>query len=157
MATKPTTPARRYVYESPLIFLVVFYGLLAAWTVVVAFMLGSGIIAAETVNLLKLSMIAFILVYTWYFSAAISYRILVSEDGAIELKSFRRTVTTHARDIPLIEGPHFPIGFMRFRLAREKGYLFCSVNNESLHTILSALRKVNPHIHFKNLPTYTVG
>ena len=84
-----------------MVFLVVFYGLLAAWTVVVAFMLGSGIIASERVNLLKLFMIAFILVYTWYFSAAISYKIVVDEDGAIELKSFRRTVTTHAEDIPL--------------------------------------------------------
>jgi len=139
-----------------MVFLVVFYGLLAAWTVVVAFMLGSGIIASERVNLLKLFMIAFILVYTWYFSAGISYRITVDEDGAIELKSFRRTVATQADDIPLIEGPHFPIGFMRFRLAREKGYLFCSTNNESLRTILSVLRKANPDIRFKALPMHAI-
>jgi hypothetical protein len=135
---------------------VLFYGLLVAWTVVVAVLIGSSIADAQTVNVVKLLMITFILVYTWYFSVAISYRIVIDAQGTIELTSFRRTVTTSAEDIPMVEGPHFPIGFMRFRLEREKGYLFCVVNNESLKKILSVLRKANPHCHIKNLPMHAI-
>jgi hypothetical protein len=51
----------------------------------------------------------------------------------------------------LIEGPHLPIGFIRFRLEREKAYLFCVAKDKELQKILFAIRKANPDIKFKNL------
>jgi hypothetical protein len=81
----------------------------------------------------------------------ISYRVNVEEDGTVQLTSFRRILRIHPQKMELIEGPHLPIGFIRFRLEREKAYLFGVVKNRELQKILLAIRKVNPDIKFKNL------
>jgi hypothetical protein len=98
-----------------------------------------------------LFVIAFILVFTWYFSLRISYQILLDGDGTIWLKSFRRVIRTRSLDIQMVEGPHLPIGFIRFRLEREKAYLFCVVNDKDLQAVLSLIRKFNPDAGFKNV------
>jgi hypothetical protein len=68
------------------------------------------------------------------------------------LTSFRRILRVDSRKMELIEGPHLPIGFIRFRLEREKAYLFCVVKDKTLQQILSRIREVNPDIKFKGLP-----
>jgi hypothetical protein len=75
----------------------------------------------------------------------------INEDGELELFSFRRLVRTHSTRIVMVEGPHLPIGFIRFRLEREKAYLFGIAKNKDLQQILSVIRKTNPDIRFKNL------
>jgi len=101
--------------------------------------------------LFGLIMIAFILVYMCYFALGISYKVEVWEDGRIRLTSFRRTVHARADDIPYVEGPQLPLGFIRFRLEREKGYLFSVTNDASLRKVLSVIKAANPDIRFKNL------
>jgi len=96
-------------------------------------------------------MIAFILAYTWYFSVAISYKMLVTDDGFIQLTSFRRTIEADAKKIRLVEGPRLPIGFLRLRLEREKVYLFCVLRDESFKKILSVIRAANPDAKFKGV------
>jgi hypothetical protein len=86
-----------------------------------------------------------------YFALAISYKIEVWPDGRMRLTSMRRTIIVRADDIPYVEGPHLPFGFVRFRLEREKGYLFSIKSDASLNKVLSVIREVNPDIRFKNL------
>ncbi len=115
------------------------------------FFLYTIIIGLESAGWYRLVMVAFILFYTCYFSLAISYKIEMWEDGDIRLTSFRRTIQTQIEEIPLVEGPHLPIGFIKFRLEREKAYLFCQTNSPSLKNVLSVIKKTNPHIQFKRL------
>ncbi len=99
--------------------------------------------------MLWLLMIALVLAFTWYFSLRISYSIRMAGDGRIELTSFRRVVTTHPREITLVEGPFLPIGFVRFKLEKEKVYLFCLMHDQALLEILKAIGKLNPDVKFK--------
>jgi len=140
-------PARTYVYKAPLIYVGLFYLVLLAWTVISVFIMG----AKGWINWFQLFMVAFILVMTWYFSLGISYKLEINEDGKLELFSFRRLVSTHSTKIAIVEGPHLPLGFIRFRLEREKAYLFGVPRNRGLQQILFVIRKTNPDIKFKNL------
>jgi hypothetical protein len=151
MVMDPKATKKSYVYQAPLLYVAIFYVLLAAWALVCVTSLGSSLNTWGVGNLFQLFMIAFVLFMTCYFSVAISYRIEVGDKGSIQLTSFRRIIKTRAEEIPLVEGPHFPIGFIRFRLEREKAYLFCLVNNESLKKVLSVIRAANPHIKLKGL------
>ena len=102
----------------------------------------------------QILMIAFVLVYTWYFSLGIAYKIELSENGDTRFKSWRRDVTVNARNIPVVEGPRLailPYGFIRFRLEREKAYLFCLITNKDLQRILEAMRQINTGIKLKGL------
>ena len=54
--------------------------------------------------LARIVMIAFVMVYTWYFSLAISHKIGITERGDIELTSFRRIVRVNAEVIGMAEG-----------------------------------------------------
>lgn len=151
MVMDPKATKKSYVYQAPLLYVAIFYVLLAAWALVCVTSLGSSLNKWGVGNLFQLFMIAFVLFMTCYFSVAISYRIEVGDEGSIQLTSFRRIIKTCAEEIPLVEGPHFPIGFIRFRLEREKAYLFCLVNNESLKEVLSVIRAANPHMKLKGL------
>ncbi|NWF92458.1 MAG: hypothetical protein HXY46_06045 [Syntrophaceae bacterium] len=104
------------------------------------------------VDWLQLFMVAFVFVMTWFFSLGISYRVEINEDGKLELFSFRRLISIHSTKIATVEGPHLPLGFIRFRLEREKAYLFGIPRNRDLQQILEIIRKTNPGIKFKNLP-----
>ena len=151
MGVNPKATTKSYVYQAPTLYVAIFYVFLAAWAVVCVTVLGSRFSTLGLANVFQLFMFAFVLFYTCYFSVAISYRIEVGDEGSIQLTSFRRIIKTRAEEIPLVEGPHFPIGFIKFRLEREKAYLFCLVNNESFKEVLSVIRAANPHMNLKGL------
>ncbi|NWG04611.1 MAG: hypothetical protein HXY44_17300 [Syntrophaceae bacterium] len=147
MIIKSPDPAKTYIYQAPTIYVALFYLLLLAWTIVsVRYMGGKG-----WVNWFQLFMVAFVFVMTWYFSMGISYKAEINDDGELELTSFRRRIIIHSTKIAFVEGPHLPIGFIRFRLEREKAYLFGIPRNKDLQQILSIILKTNPDIKFKNL------
>jgi hypothetical protein len=141
-----------YGYQAPIIYLVIFYTALVAWTVICVLLIGFKMSQSEWGNAIQLFMIAFIIAMTWYFSMGISYRVNLEEDGTLRLTSFRRILRIDSRKMELIEGPHLRIGFIRFRLEREKAYLFCVVKDKTLQQILSRIREVNPDIKFKGPP-----
>ena len=138
-------------YQSPVFFVGLFYAVLTAWTAVCVPLLGAKAIKSEWANLMQWIMIGFVLAYTWYFSLAISYKITTDADGSVELKSFRRDLKLHARDISMLEPPHLPVGFFKFRLAREKAYLFCTVNSPDLQKVLKMIKNANPEVKIKGL------
>jgi hypothetical protein len=140
-------PTKTYVYQAPTIYVAVFYLLLFAWTVVSVLYIGT----KGWVNWLQLFMVAFILFMTWYFSMGISYKVEINDDGKLELTSFRRRISIHSTKIAFVEGPHLPLGFIRFRLEREKAYLFGIPRNKNLQQVLSVIYKTNPEVRFKNL------
>jgi len=151
MKKKPQTLTEAQRYQAPMIYMGIFYAMLVAWTITCIVLIGFKLTQSEWGNLFQLFMIAFIIAMTWYFSMGISYRVNVEEDGTVQLTSFRRILRVHSRKMELIEGPHLPIGFIRFRLEREKAYLFCVIKNKELQKILLAIRKANPDIKFKNI------
>jgi len=146
-----TDPTGHHVYQAPMIYMILFYSFVSAWTIVSALFLGVKYGQSGKADLIQLLMIAFILGMTWYFSLGIFYRIRIEEDGNIELTSFRRIIRTHPQKVNLVEGPLFPVGFVRFRLEREKAYLFCMAKSEALGKVLSIIREKNPNIKFKSL------
>ena len=137
------------VYQAPTIYVTLFYTLLTIWTVVSVPLIISK--ASGLGTALEL-MIGFVIVFTWYWSLGISYRIRMEDDGNIQLTSFRRSIRVHSRKIDQIVGPPLPIsfGFIRFRLEREKVYLFFD-KKRPLQQILSTIRTLNPDVRFKNL------
>ena len=147
MIQKSPDWAKTYVYRAPKIFVALFYLLLLAWTVLSVLYMGT----KGWVNWFQLFMVAFIFVMTWYFSMGISYKAEINDDGKLELVSFRRLISIHSTKIVMVEGPHLPVGFIRFRLEREKAYLFGISRNPDLQQIISIIRKTNPDIRFKNL------
>jgi hypothetical protein len=147
MLKDSSASTKTFVYQAPTIYVALFYLILLAWTVISVLIMG----AKGWVNWLQLFMVAFIFVMTWYFSLGISYKVEIKEDGKLELFSFRRLISIHSTKIAMVEGPHLPIGFIRFRLEREKAYLFGIPRNRDLQQILSVIRKTNPDIKFKNL------
>ena len=144
---------KKIVYQSPVIFVGVFFGILIVWTVICLSLIGS-IEFSWGWSLVRIIMIAFIMVYTWYFSLAISYKISLTADGDIELTSFRRVIRVHAEEIGMVEGPKWALirhGFIRFRLAREKAYLYSCTADEEIQKILNIMREVNEDMVFKGL------
>lgn len=128
----------------------VFYSLLFAWTAVsIGFIWAKGQEGVAS-DLLWLAMIAFVLGFTWYFSLGISYRTQMDPDGSLSLTSFRRVVRISPADIKQVEPPFFPWGFMRFKLEREKLYVFCSLTNETLREIIRRAMELNPEIKIKS-------
>ena len=130
-----------------------FYLLLLLWTVVCVVMIGSKTLSAGW-PLFQLLMIAFVLGYTWFFSLGISYRIYINEKGMTELTSFRRVLSVKADAISLVEGPRLafiPYSFIRFRLEREKAYLFCRITDDDLQQVLKKMRLTNREIKFKGV------
>jgi hypothetical protein len=149
---RPKGSRKEEIYEAPLAYVGLFYGLLLAWVAVSVYFLGKKTMVAGWA-VTQLVMIAFVIAYTWYFSLGISYRIILKKEGEIRLKSFRKVLDVQAKDIDMLEGPRFglPIGFIRFRLAREKAYLFCVVSDVRLKKILWEIKRANPDIKLKDL------
>ena len=144
------TPQRAYVYEAHSLYLFLFYSILSAWTLAAIFYLVSRLEDFAAANLTQWLIMAFIVGITWYFSLGISYKIEAEEDGTVRLTSYRRVIQTRASDISVVQGPLLPIGFVRFRLEKEKAYLFCVATNQTLHEVLSFLHSKNPDIKFKS-------
>jgi hypothetical protein len=151
MKKKPQALTWAQRYQAPMIYMGMFYTMLVAWTIICILFISLKVTRSEWGNLFQLFMIAFIIAMTWYFSMGISYRLHVEEDGTVQLTSFRRILKTHSQKMELIEGPRLPIGFIRFRLEREKAYLFCVVRDKTLQQILSRIREANPDIKFRHL------
>lgn len=143
--------SQRRVYQAPALYVGSFYLMLGAWVVMCLVFLNAIFNRFGLDGLYKLVMIAFILCYMCYFASAIAYKLEVWEEGDIHLTSLRRIIKTHAGDIPLVEGPRLPVGFIRFRLEREKAYLFCITRNPLLKAALTVIRNANPGITFKRL------
>ena len=144
-ATKPDA------YQAPTVFVGAFYLLLAAGLVLCVIFLETIFSHSGWSVLFGLIMLAFIIFYTCYFALAIAYKIEVWDDGRIRLTSFRKTLSTSADGIHYIEGPYLPFGFVRFRLAREKGYLFAVLKDTGLRKVLSTIKAIDPDIKFKHL------
>jgi len=140
-------PTKTYIYQPPTIYVATFYFVLLVWTIISVSYMGK----KGWVNWFQLFMVAFVFVMTWYFSLGISYKAQINNDGKLELFSFRRVIRIHSTKIGMVEGPHLPLGFIRFRLEREKAYLFCVVKDKTLQQILSRIREVNPDIKFRNI------
>ncbi len=127
--------------------------ILLVWTGICLFLIGS-VEYHIGWPLARILMIAFVMVYAWYFSLAISYKIGISETGDIELTSFRRLVRVNAEVIGMAEGPKWaiiPYGFVRFRLEREKAYLFCRITDADFEKFMQILKTANPDITLKGL------
>lgn len=147
----PLTLIHTRMYRAPRLYVGIFYLLLAAWTVPCLIFLNAVLIRFGWTGWYKLFMIAFVLFSMCYFATAIAYKMEVWEQGDIRLTSLRRIVSTHAVDVSLVEGPHLPLGFIRFRLEGEKAYLFCITRNEQLQAALALMRRANPNMRFKRL------
>ena len=152
---KPNTPKTKgtepIIYQAPATFVGVFYLVIAAWAIFCVVFLETVFSRLGVSVLYGLVMIAFILVTMCYFSLAFAYKVEVWQDGRIRLTSIRKTFHAQAQDIPYIEGPQLPLGFVRFRLELEKGYLFAVKSDETLQNALAIIRRENPDIRFKHL------
>lgn len=135
------------VFQAPVPFVVLFYGLLLAWTVgtlpLVYLKFREGGFLGDW---LYAVMIGFFYLYTWFWSLGIFYRIALDGEGRVVLRSLRRSVEVTAKQIRAIEGSRFSggFGFIRLRLPRESGYLFCHRRNKELDEILLGIRQLNP-------------
>ena len=110
----------RNVYQTPATLVGVFYAILLVWSVICISLIDAILEEGGTTGVFPLFMIGFILFYMWYFSLAISYRLELRDDGEIRLRSLRRTLRTNAEEIAVVEFPRVGLGFIRFRLEREK-------------------------------------
>ena len=135
--------------------MLIFYGLLLVWTVVSIVFLGPRAATGHWPTG-QLLMIAFVLGYTWYFSLGISYKVVAGADGKVEMTSIRRKASLQATQISLVEGPRFallPYVFIKFRLDREKAYVFCNLTSQDLREVLSSMKGANRELGFKSLPS----
>ena len=137
----------KQVFQSPTAYVVLFYLLLLAWTVGT---LPVVYVKFRTVGFQSVwiyaSMIGFVYAYTWFWSLGIFYRISLDREGGVVLKSLRRELKVSVKQIAAIEGSRFPrgFGFVRMKLPRESGYLFCLRMTGDLEAILQGIRKKNP-------------
>lgn len=141
------------VYEAPPFFVMGFYGLLIAWSVVSVYLIGTKALVARW-PAGQLAMVGFVIAYTWYWCLGISYRIVVNNSGKIELKSFRRVLNLDPSDVIAVESPKLsliPTVFFRFRLARERAYMFGVSNSPDLSRVFRVMHKNNHALLFKGL------
>ena len=142
-----------HFYHSPMTFMGIFYLVMLVWTGICLYLMGV-IEFRFGWPLARILMIAFVMIYAWYFSLAISYKIGITGSGDIELTSFRRVVRVNAEVVGMVEGPKWallPYGFVRFRLAREKAYLFCHIYDPEFEKIIQIMKTANPEIVFKGV------
>jgi hypothetical protein len=136
-------------FQAPMAYVVLFYLLLLAWTVgSLPVVYGKfRTIGFQSVWIYAL-MIAFVYAYTWFWSLGIFYRISLDGEGGVTLRSLRRELQVSAKQIATIEGSRFPrgFGFVKMKLPRESGYLFCLSMTGELEAILRGIRKNNPLI-----------
>jgi hypothetical protein len=135
------------VFQAPMGLVVLFYLLLLAWTA------GSlpGIYGKfRTVGFqshwISASIIAFVYAYTWFWSLGLFYRISLDSEGLVTLKSLRRALRVPVQQISRIEGSRFPrgFGFVKLKVPRETGYLFCLRRTGQLEALLKGILRANP-------------
>jgi hypothetical protein len=135
------------VFQAPVLFVALFYGVLLAWTVgtvppiVLKFQRGG-----FQGDWLFAAMLGFFYLYTWFWALGIFYRITLDGEGKVVLKSLRRNLRVSAKQIFTIQGSRFPggFGFIRVKLPRESGYLFCYRKGPELEEIFKEIQKLNP-------------
>jgi len=136
-----------HVFQAPAAYVILFYLLLLAWTVgtvpLVYLKFRQGGFLGDW---LYAVMIGFFYLYTWFWSLGLFYRIAMDGEGRIVLRSLRRNLEVTAKQVRTIEGSRFPagFGFIKMKLSRESGYLFCHGKNRELEEILLGIRKMNP-------------
>jgi len=135
-------------YQAPWSFVASFYLLMVTWTLISGILILSKV---STLSVTLLGMIGLFMAYTWYFALGICYRIKIEEDRAVRMTSLRRTLCAPSEKIEAVEGPPFPlwIGFIRFRVDREKVYLFFVRKPNVFCPILSFIRMANPEVRFR--------
>jgi hypothetical protein len=151
--SNPEIYKKHTVYQAPVLFVGIFFGALIIWTVICLLLIGS-LGFDRGWSLARSLMITFIMVYTWYFSLAISYKVSITPEGDMELTSFRRVIRVHAEEIGMVEGPKWALiayGFIRFRLERERAYLYSCTSDEEIKKILKIMREINEDMVFKAL------
>jgi len=139
----------KQLFQSPMAYVVLFYLLLLAWTVgtLPVVYLKFRTIGFQSVWIYA-SMVGFVYAYTWFWCLGIFYRISLDKDGLVILKSLRRELTVSAKQIASIEGSRFPrgFGFVKLKVPRETGYLFCLRMDGELEALLRGIRRANPLI-----------
>ena len=139
----------RQVFQAPMVYVVLFYLLLLAWTVgtLPVVYLKFRTIGFQSVWIYA-SMVGFVYAYTWFWCLGIFYRISLDHEGLVILKGLRRELTVSAKQIASIEGSRFPggFGFVKLKVPRETGYLFCLKHTGELEAVLRGIRKANPLI-----------
>ena len=135
------------IFKAPVLFMAIFYGVLLVWTIgtippiYLKFQRGgfSG-------DWMFAAMIAFFYLYTWFWALGLFYFISLDTEGQVVLRSFRRRLEIPAKQIRSVEGSRFSdgFGFIKIKLPRESGYLFCFRRNKELDEILEGIRKMNP-------------
>ena len=156
--SEPEYSKEAFFYHAPTIFMGIFYLALLVWTGICLLLMGSIEFSSGEFSfgwpLARMVMIGFVMVYTWYFSLAISYKIGITEGGEIELTSFRRVVRVNAEVIGMVEGPKWaimPYGFVRFRLEREKGYIFSCITDADFEQYMQIMKAANPEMVIKGI------
>ncbi|MBE0557383.1 MAG: hypothetical protein IH628_09140 [Proteobacteria bacterium] len=140
-------PGMKGVFRAPALFIVVFYGLLLVWTIgTVPLIYQKFRQGGFQHDWFFAVMIGFFYLYTWFWSLGLFYEIALDSEGRVVLSSFRRRLEVPAEQIFAIEGSRFPggFGFLKLKLPRESGYLFCQRRSEELNEIIEGIRKRNP-------------
>ena len=135
------------VFRAPALFMVIFYGLLLVWTVATVPLIYQKFQhGGFRGDRLYMFMIAFFYLFTWFWSLGLFYYISLDLEGQVVLKSFRRRLELPAKQVRGIEGSRFSggFGFVRFKLPKESGYLFCYRRTAELDEIIAGIRKRNP-------------
>ncbi len=136
-------------YQAPQAYVVLFYLFMLAWSggsLPVVYLKFQEV--GFRSHWIYASMIGFVYAYTWFWSLGIFYRISLDGEGGVTLKSLRRELRVPAKQIFRIEGSRLPrgFGFVKLKLPRESGYLFCLSMTGELESILKGIRKNNPLI-----------
>jgi len=124
-----------------------FYLLLLAWTVgSLPVIYGKFRTIGFQSHWIYASIIAFVYAYTWFWSLGLFYRISLDSEGLVTLKSLRRELQVPVKQISRIEGSRFPrgFGFVKLKVSRETGYLFCLQMTGKLEALLRSILKANP-------------
>jgi len=128
-------------------YVAVFYLLLLAWTVGSLPLVYQKFQTITSRSLLIYAVIvAFVYVYTWFWSLGIFYRISLNNEGKMTMKSIRRELQISAKQISRVEGSRFPhsFGFVKMKLPKESGYIFCLRKTDEFEELLQEIKRLNP-------------
>ncbi len=140
---------RTKVFHAPAPYVAIFYGVMALWTVgtvpLIVQKFQDGWLRGDW---WYAAMVAFFYGYTWYWSLGLFTAVSLDAEGQVVFRSFRRRLTVPAGQIRAIEGSRFSggFGFVKFKLSRESGYLFCYRRDETLDGIIRGIGKANPQV-----------
>jgi hypothetical protein len=129
-------------------YVAVFYLLLLVWTVVSIPLVWRKLhtLSATTNMVFYGAMVAFVYVYTWFWSLGVFYRVSIDGRGGVAMKSIRRELTVPSLQISQVEGSRFPnsFGFIKLKLPKERVYIFCLRKTEEVERVLAGMKKANP-------------